>query len=287
MHHKSSHTGQAIVLGSLTGGAGRRAAHAFSIKSNSCFVFYFKLIHHLIGLLWLSAIPQALSSCFIKRELFGATGAEILLAIAGLALACACLAVLFDSWLANRDASWASFMASVISQTQEGSSLWLACQTVFGVDGTSLAVRTALNTQEISSVQRHRVSRITSSQALACFEIPLLALEVTCVAIKRSAVAALAWSLTRHAFVQVTIRICSKWTCCFTHHTIQEWSNSIWITRCALIAVLVVTFQAIAIAILAAICRIIIESLSWTPVDTRLFVQDDILGDCVAARAAL
>jgi hypothetical protein len=204
-----------------------------------------------------------------------------------LALACAYLAVLVNSWLANRDASWASFMASVISQTQEGSSLWLACQTVFGVDGTSLAVRTALNTQEISSIQRHRVSRITSSQALACFEIPLLALEVTCITIKRSTVTALAWSLTRHAFVQVSIGICSKWTCCFTHHTIQVWSNSFWITRCALIAVLVVTFQAIAIAILAAICRIIIESLSWAPLDACLFVQDDILGDCVAARAAL
>ena len=228
MHHKSWLTSQAMVRCGFTGSAWRLTVYAFPIRSYSCLTPYHR---ELIGLILsgLCAISYARPGCFIKRELFGAACAEIRRSRAGCALTCACLAMLFGTWLVNRDAARASIVARVIMKAQVDWSTWLACQAVFDVDDASLTVRIALDAQEIGSIQRHSVARTAPSQALSSLEIPLRTLEVASVAVQRPAVTALTWRLAWHALAQGSVPICSKWAFAFTRHTVQEWCWSFWI----------------------------------------------------------
>lgn len=271
MHDRSCHASQAIVLAVLASSARRFAVYAFVIQGHSASI--------------LTAVPQTVPSRCVKIKFFRTACAEVCCAAAGLALPGADLTDLLVGRRRNCNSNWTSITACVIVLAQEHGSLSLARHTIFGVDKAAGAIRITLHTQEVCSIQRHCETSITLRQACTLLEVPLCTLEVASVAIEWTAVAALARGLAGHALIQLLIRVRAERTLSLAHHAIKEWGRPIWIAGGAPVSIVVVTFPAVSVAVLAGVSRVIVKSSRWAPLDALILVEYNLVCDCVATLA--
>lgn len=128
---------------------------------------------------------------------------------------------------------------------------------------TSLTVWITLSAHEVCFISWYNPSKVTFCQALFTLQEPLFAFDIACVTVQWTGIAALTWSFAWLAAMCFSILVEAKGTLRQTQLTMKIWPNTIWITLCAVIAIIIITFEAVFVAFYTPVPTCIVVSCWW------------------------
>lgn len=141
--------------------------------------------------------------------------------------------------------------------------LGLAARAVVQLPDASFAVWLALLADVVYLVVWHDPAFVAVGLARALLEVLLKALDVACVAVKRTTVAALAGCLARLALIGLVVLVEAEGTGGLAHVAVQIGEEAVRITARAFVAVRVGALAAVRAALLTAVLVRVVEGSRW------------------------